>query len=113
MQSKVNRSLMTRLRQILLAFSAALLVHPGLALAAGPAEVQPESGWGMPRDVSADGYGSQIDWLINITTVFVTILFVIMCVWMLYAALKHNRSHKAEYDHGNSKHSVKTALGIS
>jgi cytochrome c oxidase subunit 2 len=72
---------------------------------------QPETGWGMPRDVSLDGW--RIDWLINITTVFVGILFVIMCVWMVYAAIKHNQHHEAEYDHGSSKRSVTVALVIS
>jgi cytochrome c oxidase subunit 2 len=91
-----------------------VLLSGGAALAAPESnDVQPESGWGLPRDASVDGFGSEIDWLINITTVFVTILFVIMCIWMLYAVFKHNQSHKAEYDHGNSKHSVKVALIIS
>jgi cytochrome c oxidase subunit 2 len=32
---------------------------------------------------------------------------------MGWACLKHNRHHSAEYDHGNSKHSVTIALAIS
>jgi len=72
---------------------------------------QPEQGMGFPHDASMDGH--LIDWLINVTSIFVVILFVIMVVWMLYAAFKHNQSHTAEYDHGNSKHSVTVALIIS
>ena len=64
-----------------------------------------------PRDVSL--YGERIDWLINITAVFCIILFVIMCIWMVWACIAHNQDHEAEYDHGNSKHSVIMALGIS
>ncbi|HJZ85005.1 MAG TPA: cytochrome C oxidase subunit II [Polyangia bacterium] len=81
-----------------------------LALALG-APPKPETGFGMPHDASIDGH--LIDWLINVTSGFVIILFVIMCVWMLYAALKHGRDHQAEYDHGSSKHSVTVALVIS
>src|SRR5262249_42487612 len=29
------------------------------------------------------------------------------------AVFKHNKDHPADYDHGDSKHSVKTALGLS
>jgi cytochrome c oxidase subunit 2 len=65
----------------------------------------------LPRDVSE--YGHHIDWLIEVTAVFTTLLFVIMVIWMLWACLKHNEKHEAEYDHGESKHSVKTALLLS
>src|SRR5688500_7376584 len=70
-----------------------------------------EAGWMLPRDVSTHGH--EVDWLINITMVFLTILFVIMCVWMAIAMFKHNKDHVAEYDHGASAHSVKTAIGVS
>ena len=39
----------------------------------------------LPRDVSEHGH--HIDWLINITMVFLTILFVIMCIWMVIAVV--------------------------
>jgi cytochrome c oxidase subunit 2 len=71
----------------------------------------PESGMGMPRDVSRDGH--RIDWLINVTTAFVALLFVIMCIWMAWAVMKHGKDHEAEYDHGDSKHHVAIAMGIS
>ena len=41
------------------------------------------------------------------------LLFVIMCIWMGYAVLKHNEDHEAEYDHGDSKHHIAVAMGIS
>src|SRR5262249_35636822 len=75
------------------------------------AAVKPESGFGFPHDVSQNG--QLIDWLMNITHVFNTILFIIMCVWMGIALVKHNRNHPAQYDHGSSKHSVTVALAIS
>lgn len=75
------------------------------------AEVQPEAGLGMPRDVSVDGW--RVDWLINSTSVFVVLMFVIMCGWMLYAVLKHDEKHVAEYDHGSARHSVVVAVAIS
>jgi cytochrome c oxidase subunit II len=70
-----------------------------------------ETGWTLPHDASA--YGTEIDWLINITCVFMTILFIIMCVWMGIAVIKHGKTHSADYDHGDSAHSVKTAALLS
>jgi cytochrome c oxidase subunit 2 len=72
---------------------------------------QPESGIGMPRDVSVEGH--RIDWLIRVTGLFTAILFVIMCIWMLAAVLKHNKDHEAEYDHGNARHQVRFAAALS
>jgi cytochrome c oxidase subunit II len=80
------------------------------AIAAGAGPL-PEAGIGLPRDVSAEGH--RIDWLIKVTGGFTAILFVIMCVWMALAVLKHNKDHKAEYDHGDAKHQVKFAATLS
>jgi cytochrome c oxidase subunit 2 len=73
--------------------------------------VQPETGIGLPRDVSLNGHLS--DWLTNVTHVFNIILFTIMCVWMGIACLKHGRNHQAEYDRGDDKRSIKIALMLS
>jgi cytochrome c oxidase subunit 2 len=73
--------------------------------------VQPETGLGLPRDVSLHGHLS--DWLTNVTHVFNIILFTIMCVWMGIACLKHGRNHQAEYDLGDDKRSIKIALMLS
>lgn len=71
----------------------------------------PEEGYDLPFDASRDGH--RIDWLIEVTNIFVIILTVIMCCWMLYAVIVHNSKHKAEYDHGDSKHHVAIAMGVS
>ena len=91
-----------------LAALGALLSFASVAAAA----VQPEKGgYWFPRDVSLNGH--RIDWLINITMVFVVILFVIMCIWMAMACVKHGRGHVADYDHGDAKKSVTFALCLS
>lgn len=82
-----------------------------LAVSLANAAPQPESGIGLPRDVSQEGH--RIDWLIQITGLFVAILFVIMCVWMVTAVVKHNKNHKAEYDHGDARHQVRFAAALS
>lgn len=95
-----------RAGQALLA--AALLLPAGLAFGA----VQPEGpGYNFPRDVSLEGW--RIDQLIYVTTIFVVLLFVIMCIWMVWACIFHNEEHEALYDHGDTKKSIGTALLIS
>lgn len=88
---------------------------PVAAAAAMPAKdgTIPETSWGLPHDASSEGFGSRIDWLINVTTIFVSLLFVIMCVWMGWSVMQHGEKHSADYDHGDSKKSVRTALMIS
>jgi cytochrome c oxidase subunit 2 len=82
---------------------------------AGLAHAAPRrgSGWGLPYDASQEGH--RIDWLIQITGVFVTLLFIIMVIWMVWACLRHSekRKHEAEYDHGSSRKSVTVALSLS
>jgi len=80
-------------------------------LAAAIAAPLEGSGWGMPHDASVDGW--RIDDLINETSVFVILLFVIMVAWMLWAAIRHGRGHPARYDHGASRRSIAVALGIA
>lgn len=90
-----------------LAASASVWVMNGLA-AAGP---QPESGLGLPHDASEHGH--RIDWLIKVTMGFVVILFVIMCIWLVTACIKHREQHQAEYDHGDARHQIRFAAGLS
>lgn len=98
----------SRIRRLWPALGAlALLVLPAFVSAAP----KPESPYGLPFDASKDGH--RIDWLIQVTGIFVIVLFVIMVVWMFWACIKHNKNHTAEYDHGNSKHSIKVAFLIS
>lgn len=99
----------SRSRRLALALlgGGALLVR-SRAIQAAP---RPESGWGYPRDVSVEGY--RIDWLLDVTTVSVGILFLIMAVWMAIAIVKHGRHHRAEHDHGSAKRQVVQGLGLS
>ena len=91
----------------------ALLAGASAALFSSAAFANPmaELGLGLPRDVSKDGH--RIDWLIKVTMGFVVILFVIMCIWMVLAVIKHDEKHTAEYDHGNAKHQIRFAAGLS
>lgn len=75
------------------------------------ASVEPEPGFGLPRDFSKEGY--RIDRLIETTTVFVVILFVLTCLWMLIACIKHNKNHPALYDHGDGRKQIWKALSLS
>lgn len=103
---------MSRFTQILRALPATLL---GVWLINSPAyaAVQPEeSAWSLPRDVSV--HGERIDWLIDITTVFVSILFVIMCYIMAVAFFKHTGGDaEVHYDHGTGKRQITFAMTVS
>lgn len=79
--------------------------------AAARAAPTPEPGFGLPRDVSTEGW--RIDWLINVTLVAVSVLFAIMVVWMLWACLRHGRAHEANYDHGVSRRSRLAKAGVA
>jgi cytochrome c oxidase subunit II len=50
------------------------------------------------HDASEEGY--QLDEMINRTSIFVLILFVMTVVWMFYSVLKHGPGHPAVYEHG-------------
>lgn len=81
----------------------------GLVLAlAAPAG---ESGYGMPRDMSADGW--RIDSLIRFGLIAIGILFALMVAWMLWSVFRHGRRHAAVYDTGDSPRNVKIVLGIA
>ena len=103
-----SRSMVAPRARLSAALAAALALFAPLLAHAAP---QPERGLGMPRDVSLDGH--RIDWLIHVTGVFTAILFVIMCIWMAWAAIKHGPEHTAEYDHGSSAKQVKFAATLS
>ncbi len=103
-----NRSLWRRLTWPL---AGVVLTGAMLAARLSHAAVRPESGLGLPKDVSEHGW--RIDLLTNMTHVFNIILFVIMCIWMGLACFKHGKDHEAEYDHGDSKRNVTVALSLS
>jgi len=75
------------------------------------AEVEKETGYNMPRDVSEEGH--RITWLIEITMWFLVVLFILMIIWMAIAMFKHGENHEAQYDHGDAKKQVAIALTIS
>src|SRR5262245_39210697 len=68
--------------------------------------------FGRPEDMSLDGHRG--DWLFNVTTVSVTILFVIMVAIIGTALAKHRPSNttlQPHYDHGiGKKHLMLTAF---
>lgn len=99
-------------RLVSLATLGAVLAHGALASAVETRGPRPEAGLGLPRDVSLDGH--KIDSLLHSTAFFTTILFVIMVVWMCWALFVHrDGKHKAEYDHGEGKKHVTTAVMLS
>src|SRR5688572_22573232 len=100
----------TTLKRALASVVTAATLTAGYAVAHG-APLRETTPGGLPHDASE--YGHHIDWLLHITGIFTIILFVIMCIWMLYATLKHNTKHVAEYDHGAAKSQVKHALLLS
>ncbi|HVY47624.1 MAG TPA: hypothetical protein VHB21_17160 [Minicystis sp.] len=104
---------MIRIRRWLPTFAAASAALTGMAVSTlAYAAPLPEQGIGMPRDASLDGH--RIDWLIHVTMAFVAVLFVIMCIWLFSACFRHRDGfHKAEYDHGDARHQVRFAAGMS
>ncbi len=99
-------------RLIPLAAFGAVMTGAAAAFAERLTGPQREAGLGLPRDVSLDGY--RIDSLLMSTAVLTTILFVIMIVWLVWALVVHrDGKHKAEYDTGDGKKHVTTAVMIS
>ena len=71
-------------------------MHASL-LAVGPL------GIGLPLDASKEGW--RIDEMINVTSIFVGVIFVIMIIWMGWSILRHGPRHAAVYDHGEQRSS--------
>jgi cytochrome c oxidase subunit 2 len=68
-------------------------------------------GYGRPVDVSLDGWRS--DWLFNVTTVSITVLFLIMAGILVWTSLMHRDrpDRQAHYEHGvGRKHLLLTAV---
>ncbi len=97
---------MKRLPPLLAAVFGTLAATTGRALAQAA-----EPGFGRPLDVSLDGHRS--DWLFNVTTVSVSVLFVIMVGILLWTSFIHRdkEGRHAHYEHGvGRKHLVFTAV---
>jgi cytochrome c oxidase subunit II len=68
-------------------------------------------GYGRPIDVSLDGHRS--DWLFNVTTVSISVLFIIMAGILVWTSLVHRDTpaRRAHYEHGiGKKHLMLTAV---
>ena len=68
-----------------------------ILLAVGPL------GIGLPFDASKEGW--RIDEMINVTSIFVGVIFLVMIVWMGWAILRHGPRHTAVHDHGERRSS--------
>jgi cytochrome c oxidase subunit II len=66
-----------------------------LALSSLPGPFEPIK---LMRDASESGW--KIDEMIETTTIFVGILFLMSVVWMMWSVVLHGPKHKAVYDHG-------------
>jgi cytochrome c oxidase subunit 2 len=88
----------------------ALLALSAVARAAeGTNPTSDKDGFGRPLDISLDGHRS--DWLFDVTTVSVSILFLIMVGIILTVLLKHREKNAAHYEHGIGRsHLVMTAI---
>jgi len=60
-------------------------------------------GIGLPLDASKEGW--RIDEMINVTSLFVAVIFVIMIAWMGWSILRHGPKHTAVFDHGERRSS--------
>jgi len=69
----------------------------------------PEEGYGLPRDVSVDGF--RVDELLHFTLGSITAVFAIVGAILLIAFVRHRRSHAAAYAPG-SKASIGFVVGF-
>jgi len=95
---------MKRLFLSLAAAGLGLCAHLTPALAdEAPASA---SSWARPMDVSLDGHRS--DWLFYVTTVSITVLFIIMVGLLLWTSLMHKdkAGRTAHYEHGTGRSSL-------
>jgi cytochrome c oxidase subunit 2 len=83
-----------------------LAVAAARAASAAPAV---ETGYGLPRDVSADGH--RVDELMTFTTIATGLIFVLVGAVLLFALVRHGRRHRAAYLPG-SKGSIGVVAGF-
>ena len=88
--------------------SRLLLFLSALAAPAALAAPREGQGFGLPFDASVNGH--LIDALIEETSGFVVLMFVIAVGWMVYSCIAHGRKHAARYDHGDSFKSYRWTL---
>jgi cytochrome c oxidase subunit II len=86
----------------------AVVVLATLLGGASRAAPAPERGYGMPRDVSVDGF--RIDELIHFTLGAITVIFVVVGATLIWSFVKHRRDRPALYSHGTGR-SIAVVLG--
>ena len=86
---------------------AAFAAAAAMAARAAAADPLPERGYGMPRDVSLDGF--RVDELIHFTLGAIVAIFLVVGVVLAWALVRHGRGHAATYTHG-TRRSVAAAL---
>lgn len=91
--------------------TSATLAATTLVSGAAWAEIERATGLGKPRDISSEGW--RIDWLVDITLVFIILLFAAMVGWMLISCVFHDKAHEAEYSHGTSRGSIAAKLIVA
>jgi cytochrome c oxidase subunit 2 len=67
-----------------------------------------ERGYGLPRDVSVDGF--RIDELIHFTLAAITVIFVVVAAVLIWTFVKHRRDRPALYSHGTGR-SIAVVVG--
>ena len=68
----------------------------------------PEHGYGLPRDVSYDGF--RIDELIHFTLAAITVIFVVVAAALIWSFVRYRRDRPALYSHGTGR-SIAVVLG--
>jgi cytochrome c oxidase subunit II len=68
----------------------------------------PEHGYGLPRDVSYDGF--RIDELIHFTLAAITVIFVVVAAALTWSFVRYRRDRPALYTHGTGR-SIGVVLG--
>jgi len=96
-----------------LCLKLAQLAALGATLGALGATALAEPGYGRPLDVSLDGHRS--DWLFNVTTVSISVLFLIMAGILVWTSLVHRDrpGREAHYEHGTGRSSIILTAVIS
>jgi cytochrome c oxidase subunit 2 len=65
--------------------------------------IAPSMGWWLPKDVSVDGFGSQVDWLFYLILAITGFFFVLTEAILVYNMWRFaaQPGRKSEYTHGN------------
>jgi cytochrome c oxidase subunit 2 len=67
--------------------------------------------WELPHDASL--YGWRVDWLLDTTSIFVAIMFLVTIAWIVWACWRHGWRHRARYDLGSARAAITKAVLLS